>query len=525
MAAATDIKPVSTPRNQSVSTDNTGSTMREYLYDVEAQKPTVSFFLPPYTLTPEHFRDFSLGPLTLHRLFLLAYLGGVTIGLYYLQNLIWRPSAVAAPGSWWTWLGLVWLVPLPSAIAWIIGALWFRYGRKLDETQPIAHNVAFRIVSRGTNADCLLATIRRCQEEMRKTPLFPYIVEVVTDGDAFVAPDDKDVLHTVVPDDYTPPDGARFKARALHFACLYSAVPTDTWIVHLDEESQPTSSCIKGIANMIEECESTGNVRRVGQGLILYHRAWKTHPLLTLADMRRTGDDIGHFFLQHRLGYTIFGLHGSYVVARQDVEQEIGFDVGPEGSITEDAWWILLAMERGIRTMWVDGHFEEQSTQGLVDFLKQRRRWYVGLWKVGLHCPVSVCYRALLLFNTFSWIIVPLVLPWQLIYLTLSIVYERHIVVVMRVLTNLILATSSAVYLTGLVANMREHGTPWYRGIFWLLLQLLLMPVFLGLEVVAILMALFSPFSQGAKGFHVVKKSAHIESETSSEASSSSHES
>lgn len=53
--------------------------------------------------------------------------------------------------------------------------------------------------------------------------------------------------------------------------------------------------------------------------------------------MRRTVDDIGHLYIQNVIGRTIFGLHGSYVVSRHDLEKEIGFYVGPEGRITEDA--------------------------------------------------------------------------------------------------------------------------------------------------------------------------------------------
>lgn len=517
-------KPAAVPSGPSSTTDpttTTSSRTAEYYdvnADVEAARQCPPFVQqpPPDTPSKEHFRDISLGPFTLHRLFLLAFVAGCSAGVYYLQRVIWPESDSATDDVAWMWLGIVWLIPLPSMLAWIVGAVWFHYNTKLDRVAAIHHKVVLRIVSRGTNSACLLSTIRRCQMEMQKTPLFPYLVEVVTDGDVFKAPDEADVLHTRVPESYNSPNSSRFKARALHYACLYSPVPADAWIVHLDEESQPTSSAIKGIADMVGRCETSGDVRRIGQGMILYHRGWKTHPLLTLADMRRTGDDVGHFYLQHRLGFTIFGLHGSYVVARADVERELGFDVGPHGSITEDAWWILLAMRRGIRTAWVDGCLEEQSTQSMPDFLKQRRRWYVGLWKVGLHCPVPLRFRLLLLYNTLSWVIVPLVLPLQLVYLTLSIVLDKRIVVGIRILTTVILVATASVYVTGLVPNMREHGTPWYRGIFWLFLQLVLLPAFVLLEACGVVLAFFSPLSQNAKGFHVVRKSGYVPSSGSS---------
>lgn len=461
----------------------------------------------------EPFRDVP-GIFTLHRIFMLAFLILVPYMIYLLQNLVWPPTTEPADKVW-AWLSIVLFIPLPSVIAWIFGSLWFRHNAKLDDVPPNHHNVVFRIVSRGTNAECLLATVRKCQNELQKAPLFPYLIEILTDGDQFVAPDEADIIHLKVPASYNPPNGSRFKARALHYACIASTVPDKSWVVHLDEETQLTTSSIKGIADMVAKSEASGNVKRVGQGCILYHRSWGTHPFLTLADMRRTGDDIGHFFLQHRLGFTIFGLHGSYVVVRADVERSIGFDVGPEGSITEDAWWILLAIENGVRTFWVDGYMEEQSTQSFKDFIKQRRRWYVGLWKVGIRCPVPLRLRAFLLYNTICWIVLPIVLFLQVIYVLISIIEQKQIVLPIRILTSVMAATSFAVYFSGLVVNMWEHGTPWWRAPIWIFLQTLLFPVFYIMEAIAILMTFFSPFSTSAKGFHVVQKSDFPDGESS----------
>lgn len=474
--------------------------------DIESGSSCPEFHSGPSARTKEHFRDISfLGPITLHRIFVLAWIFGTGSALYFLQNWIWPPDAVE--DTTWTLLGIIWLIPLPSSLAFVVGILWFRHNTKLDKVERMEHNVAFRIVSRGINTKCLLSSIRRCQKEMKKNSMFPYLVEVVTDGEVFQAPDEPDVIHLKVPADYQTPHGAKFKARALHYASQHSIIPPETWVVHLDEESQPTSSVLKGIALMVAECERNGQTTRIGQGLILYHRGWKKHPFLTLADMRRTGDDLGHFFLQHNIGYTIFGLHGSFVVCRQDLEMKLGFDVGPRGSVTEDAWWILLAIEKGYRTMWCDGYMEEQATQGLMDFMKQRRRWYVGLFQTGVYCPVKVKHKVLLMLNTVSWIILPVVLPLQLVYLGLSFAFEKQIALPIRLLSNLTFSTTTLVYLSGLVINMREHGTPWWRGIFWLVLLVLGLPLFFVLEVASILMAFLSPFSKGAKGFHVVKKS------------------
>lgn len=520
----------STPRRVSATSADTrsSSSSSSSLTSIDLT-PTKPQLPPPifYKATPssprhkEHFRDVP-GPLTLHRVFLVLYLAAVPYAIYLLQDLVWPPSTDRELDHLWMGLGFVLLLPLPATVAWIFGALWFSYPTHLDKVEMHDHPVVFRIVSRGTNAECLLATVRRCQNELKRAALFPYLVEIVTDGDEFVAPVEPDLLHVSVPDSYATPNGTRFKARALHFASVNSRVPPLTWVVHLDEETQVTSSGVKGIADMIAKTERSGNVRRVGQGMIVYHRAWASHPFLTLADMRRTGDDLGHFFLQHRLGFTIFGLHGSFVVVRADVEREIGFDVGPQGSITEDAWWILQALQRGVRTCWIDGYMEEQSTQSVMDFLKQRRRWYVGLWKVGRHCPVPLIYRVSLLFNTLCWIVMPILLPLQVAYIVFSIVYGKHIVLAVRILTSLIAASSAGVYFTGLVVNMREHGTPAWRGLLWMLLLVVCLPFFYLMEACSIVMAFFSPLSENAKGFHVVVKSDQAESSDDSDTQSDS---
>ena len=475
--------------------------------------PCKPFVRLPPAHTTEPFRDIP-GPFTLHRLFTILWLVGSGAGFFFLQQWLWPgsfenllfPDLSRSPT--WSWIGLIWLFGLPSAVASVIGNLMWYYDTTLDKVKPIDYNVVFRIVSRGTNADCLLETMDEVRKAMQADSLFPYLIEVVTDGGVFQAPDLEDVIGLCVPKDYETPNGTLYKARALHYACEYSVVPSDAWIVHLDEETRPMSSAIKGIARMIARTEESGNVRKVGQGAMLYHRSWRTYPFLTLCDMRRTGDDMGHFHLQHRIGFTIFGLHGSYIVCRQDVEQSIGFDLGLQGSITEDAWWILLAMEQGIRTTWVDGYMDEQSTQSIMDFLKQRRRWYVGLFKVSFWCPAKLRYRIFVLFNTLSWIAIPIFLPFIVVYMSVLSAYRFPVPFFLRILTNFIISAVVLVYFNGLVANFREHGTKWWKGVLWTLAMIVCLPACYFLEVLSVFMTFFFPFSTNAKGFHVVVKSA-----------------
>ena len=454
------------------------------------------------SIAPEPARDWALGRLvTGHRLLVALCLGLVIVGLYGLQGVLW-PRASHPDGALqqtWSWGTLLWLGAVVPGALGLMGMLTFRHSDTLDPPRPMRTLVSFRIVSRGTNVEALISTIRRCQREMARTPLFPYVIEVVTDTDMVdILPPNEDISYITVPQNYRTPRGSLYKARALHYALEASELPDDAWIVHLDEETQPTPSGIKGICQMIREEERSGE-RRIGQGGILYHRDWRRHPFLTLADNVRTGDDFARFHFQHRLGVTIFGLHGSYIVVRNDIEKAIGFDFGPPGSITEDAFWALVAMQRGHRCRWVSGYLEEQSTQSLGDFVRQRRRWFQGLVKVALYAPVRLRWRMCIGINTALWALA----PFAVLYTLAHFFYGFEVRPGVRALANASFASFATLYLIGLKANLDEHGIhdPLRRA-GWAVVQLLTLPVYTLMEGVGVLSAIVKP----AAGFHVVKK-------------------
>lgn len=450
----------------------------------------------------EPVRDWAFGFITGHRVRVVGYLMLCMLGLYLWQEWMWpnsQPPTTPLEKTW-SWLSLLWITSVIPGTLGLLGELTFRHPTTLDNEKPINKLISWRIVSRGDNTEVLRSTVRRCQEEMAKTPLFPYIIEVVTDTVDFVLPAPHDDVRFIrVPKEYKTPNGTRFKARGLHYALEHSPLPEDAWIVHLDEETQPTSSGVKGICRMIREEEISHDLR-IGQGAILYHREWKKYPFLTLADNVRTGDDFARFHFQHQLGVTVFGLHGSYIVVRNDVEKATGgFDFGPHGEITEDAFWAMVAMEQGRRSRWVEGYLEEQSCQSLLDFLKQRRRWWQGLARVTLYAPVKVRWRLCLGINTALWVLAPFAMTYTIAHFFWG--FETRPVI--RFLANYSYASFLVLYLMGLKANLDESGvTNWLKRMQWWALQVLLLPAFSLMESLGVLWALVWP----AKGFHVVKK-------------------
>ena len=454
-------------------------------------------------IAAEPRRDWRIGWLTGHRTRVIACLlltFAASAGLRALA-----PEA-KSPQTWFdqvaAWGSLLWLSALAPGAVGLVGTLAYRHPSRLDDASPIARMICWRIVTAGKNLDIVLSTIRRCQREMAETPLAPYVIEVVIDEGADVSRlpgDDADVRLIVVPNGYRTPNGSRFKARALHYALLHSPIPENAWIVHLDEETQPTSSGVKGICRFIAAEEASGRLR-IGQGALLYHREWERHPFLTLADNVRTGDDFARFYFQHSLGLALFGLHGSYIVVRNDIEKATGgFDFGPHGDITEDAFWAMKAMQEGRRSAWVEGYLEEQSCLSLKDFLRQRRRWFQGLVKVVLHAPVKLRWRFFLGLNTTLWGIAPLSVLYTLFTVFYSVQIDRHI----QLLANVSFGIFVAWYVTGLEANMDEHGVAgFWRRSGLRLAQVVLLPVFSMMEGLGVLYALSCP----SNGFQVVKK-------------------
>ncbi len=463
-------------------------------------------------LVTEPVRDWSLGVITGHRTRIAVSMTLFMATLYTIQTLLWPHSIEPSTtfGYLFQFASILWALSVPAALFGFVGQLAYRYPKALDSVPSIPQLVVFRICTKGDNIEMVADTMLRCIREMTASPLFDYLVEVVINDVATIStlPTGDKIRIVVIPDSYETPRGdTKYKARGLQYALEYSDVSDDAWLVHLDEETQPTSSGIKGIAKMIREEEESGKLR-IGQGAILYHRNWKRKPFWTLADNVRTGDDFARFFLQHRIGRTIFGLHGSYIIVRNDVEKREGFDFGPQGSITEDAFWAVKNMEHGVRARWCEGYLEEQSTEGAMDFLRQRARWFQGLWMVSFFAPVKLRWRMSILLNTVFWMFAPLAGVYTIAHFFVG--YSTPPVV--RLLANFTFASFMTLYLTGLKANMDEHPI---RGRLqrtkWTVLQVGLTPVFSFIESAGVVLGVWQlikmPFQKGkAPDFYVIKK-------------------
>jgi egghead protein (zeste-white 4 protein) len=415
----------------------------------------------------------------------------------------WWPQPTAHPGLLQhivletSWLRLLPLGPsLMSVTGYLFWRAWHGPGAATDPMPAIGTIVCFRIVSRGLNVTALRGTVASVHEVMRADPLFPYRVEVVTDQ-AVDLPPHSLLRCFVVPKDYRTPNGSMYKARALTYVQEQSGLSDTAWVLHLDEESHATPSLVRGIRIAVEEEDRSG-AHRIGQGAILYHRNLERRCFLTLADMMRTGDDFGRFYLQYRVGQTVFGMHGSFVLVRVSVERELNFDVGPQGSITEDAFWALCQRELGRGVRWVDGYVAEQGTLTLSDFFKQRRRWFVGLTVVVRSAPVRLHHRGLLGVTVWLWSI-----SWVgVLYTFLQIVSGTTIQPLISLLGIIAFASYLSLYYVGLAANLRDRGANFRVRLWYYSVLTTFVLAFCVLEAAAIVFALIKP----DRGFYVIDK-------------------
>jgi len=438
------------------------------------------------------------------RLQAFSIVTGIFLALLYLHFAM-LPRGISGSGFFvdvYTWSSLLCVTPFVFTAASVVGLLFYRARSSVDEKlEPIVTPVVFRIVSRGLDRATVWKTVESVRSSLETHALFPHWIEVVTDSAEIALPWSDDLRAIAVPRGYRTPNGSLYKARALHYALEFSTLPDHGWIVHLDEETCVTPSFVVGIRRAVEEEERSGR-HRTGAGIILYHHSLDSHPLMTLAESTRSGDDSGRYQLVQRLGFPIFGLHGSGILIRNSVEKAIGFDFGPGGSITEDAYLALFQMAHGYRARWVDGYVVEQAAFTLSDYLRQRRRWFVGITKTAMHAPVAFRYRAPMLVGMLAW-----ALSWASVsYTYSSLIAGSRAPAPVVVLSDFVLATYVALGLIGLKLNLDGYGPmPLRRRVALYVAQLLCTPLFSIIEGSAVFYGLVHPDQK----FHVVRKDAN----------------
>eukprot|EP00662_Eupelagonemidae_sp_cell21_P016453 gene16453-24979_t len=193
-------------------------------------------------------------------------------------------------------------------------------------------------------------------------------------------------------------------------------------------------------------------------------------------------------------------MHGSFVVASQAVEEATTFNHGMIGSITEDAYFSLVARAKGVRFSWVDAFMFEQSPFSVLDFAKQRKRWFAGLLLVCVSPDIPRRLRSTLAFMVLTWAFTPVIVLAML----LCVVVGSDVSVAFRVLLSTVAAVSCWGYMLGFVWTFSPRRGGWVRYIVLAFFQWILQPFFAMMEIWGVGWALCD--RSAYTGFHIVKK-------------------
>jgi hypothetical protein len=366
-------------------------------------------------------------------------------------------------------------LPLPYVVLGLAGLLTpagtlpTTAGRRLDR-------LVLCLVTKGTNPEVVRRTY------LRLLPLCGPRVElcVVTDRPL-------DVPHLLVPADFRPRH-ARYKARALEYFRQQQHFGPGDWVLHLDEESVLDAH---GLQACIDYCERSPYL--YGQGAIFYnnHEFWR-RPILAAADCIRAADDVAKFHLQlARLHRPIFGLHGSFLLAKGSLEDEITWDL--RGSLVEDYAFAVECMRRDYGVGEVNGIVREQSPQGILDFLRQRRRWLVGIRGLSALSPWARLWSVL-------WSASPLVKAATVA----DVLVARSLPLGLVAVGSIFASTFLYLYVLGSVVQDLDRGTRLPRLLGRACLTALLFPISYALESLAVLWSFVS--RERRIGFQTIRK-------------------
>lgn len=402
-------------------------------------------------------------------------------------------------------LKLFWLVPFPYAITNFFS--FARYPVFVRPCQPAARSMSqvlyFRYVTRGQNPRLVEDVVANSYRVLESS--LPYVnwkIEIVSDNPLPIDTYDGQVEVIVVPESYHPTHGTKYKARALHYATMFSTARDQDWIIHLDEETRFDTDTVCRIQNFVIKEDlavrhDMQSMPRIGQGVIIYGRGRIVNWLTTLADSIRVGDDYGRFRLQYEMGRANMGIHGSFIVINSGLESTIGFDHGAPASITEDAYFALVAQSQGVRFGFINAFMYEKSPFTVRDFIKQRHRWFGGLWICALSREIPFSQR---------YILITFMAMWSISWLCIAMVFVNLVIPTgtpawLAIIGGVSFLYYVTLYVIGFVRTFSlSDGRRRFIGL--LILQVLLIPVFSIMESAGVLYGLIKP----PTGFYIVQK-------------------
>ncbi|KAI9093863.1 glycosyl transferase family group 2-domain-containing protein [Phlyctochytrium arcticum] len=411
---------------------------------------------------------------------IIVILGGTYIMSFQIpQGYVW--DQYWNKGCYWK---MGWLLPIPYTLVCFLGlALPLRNAKAIPkgvEPRQI-NNLYILTVTKGDNKE---AVMRSWNAHNHLEKLDPCVrVHVLTDE-----PNHFDNINCYTCPKAFTTQNSKYKARALEWYRKTMGYTEFDWILHLDEESVIDDESVKRVLNFIRyEKEFTW-----GQGVIMYNQYhfWK-NPVFTVADGLRVGDDLSRFHLQYSyFRRPIFGAHGSFLLTNGAVENAVTWDLG---SLTEDFQFAVKAWQLGYKCGSVAGIVREQSPLDLIGFLKQRRRWFVGIRRLPSFLPKLLA---------FFWALGLISLYCTIASIVLGFYVPTDTPLWFGVLKDFSFIVFVYLYVLGMFVENLDRG---YNPIILILLipvTILFQFVAVLLEAIAVMYAIVSP----PNDFDVIKK-------------------
>ena len=403
---------------------------------------------------------------------------------------------VSKPANIFDYLKISWAIPLLASVSALIGYFSIKDDDFKLERKPQKddYKVIFQITTRGFNVDALKRSVESVKYWAPKY-LKDYKIWVVTEPDANPEIDNiKGVKIIKVPYDFSTPNQSKYKARALEYAkeLRKDYDHENTWIYFMDEESIVGEDTILGIIDFIENKRGL-----IGQGLIIYSNFFGKNIFTSLADLIRSSADVSTYAFQIKMGFVSW-MHGSHVLIRSDVEQQIGWDFGKIWG--EDSLFGLKAQELGYRIEWLKGRLYEQSPFTIKDFLKQRRRWALhsfDILKRKLPLKVKLTY----FYSLLIWAsgLISLIAAISAIFSGTLFPFNNAIIL----LAIPVMVTWIGSCLVGLYLNTQPLDIPMYYKILFAIISVIIGSI---LDGIAIWYAIFTiPLNKNIP-FEVIKK-------------------
>jgi egghead protein (zeste-white 4 protein) len=397
---------------------------------------------------------------------------------------------------------LLTLLPLPLMIFNMIGFIFFNIFEEpyLQCSPQLTPMICIRVVTRGNYPLLVRDTIKHNITVCDSVGLTNFSFEVITNKYLSLLDNcDSRVKQVVIPQNYCTKNGSLFKARALQYAVEHHVVDENGWIVHLDEETLLTKNSLYGILNFV----NNKNDYSIGQGLIIYASSGIVNQMTTLGDSARVGADLGLLRCCLKLFHLpLFVFKGSYIICKAACEQAITFDNGANGSISEDMYFAIKAMEAGYKFDWIEGEMLERSPFTLYDFIQQRKRWIQGLLLIvrdgtlpimrRLCLGISVYSSVSIVFNVMNIFIIPF--------------YPVDLPLLIDFLISFIGVVTVYLYFIGMVRSFHSHQLNYFGFIIKILCLCIYLPVIVICETIAVIWAII-----GKKNtFYVVQKQINM---------------